>query len=316
MDPLSDLLRAIRLTGGLFLDARFSAPWAVETRVTEDEWMPFLTHPRLVIAYHVLTEGSMRVTADGASPVDVRAGEIVLLPRNSTHVIASAAKLVPMSARDLIRRTPDGGLIRIVAGGGGDETRMVCGFLGSEDADNPLLAALPPILKVDLREVAAREWIEASVRFAANELAGGRMPESDVVLRLSETLFIEAVRQYLATAPDGEIGWLKAARDPQVSRALALIHADIAAERSVEELARAAGLSRSAFVDRFRDLMGHPPMRYVTLWRLQRAKLRLGETDESIAEIAHGIGYGSEEAFSRAFRREFGMPPAQWHERG
>ncbi len=124
------------------------------------------------------------------------------------------------------------------------------------------------------------------------------------------------MRQYLATAPDGEIGWLKAARDPQVSRALALIHADIAAERSVEELARAAGLSRSAFVDRFRDLMGHPPMRYVTLWRLQRAKLRLGETDESIAEIAHGIGYGSEEAFSRAFRREFGMPPAQWRERG
>lgn len=314
MDPLSDVLGSVRLTGGVFLDARFTAPWSVTARISADDCSRFLTKPGQVICYHFVIDGRLLLSIEGGPSVELHAGEIVLLPHNDMHIMSSAAGLKPVPAGELVHFSQDGGLARIRHGGGGEATHLVCGFLASEDSYNPVMAALPQALTLDVRQGMSRDWIEASVRFAASELAEGRLASSSVMSRLSETLLVEAVRQY-ATLTNGNAGWLKGIKDPHVGRALALIHRDIGAYWSAEALAREVGLSRSAFMDRFSALVGIPPIRYLTLWRLETAKLHLRETQKTVAQLAHLVGYDSEEAFSRAFKREFGLPPARWRER-
>ena len=316
MDPLSDVLRSVRLTGGVFLDSRFTAPWCVTAKITAEDYLSFLASASQVIAYHVVFEGGLLLSVEGESPIVVSAGEVVLLPRNDLHTLASAAGLEPVSARDLIQVSPDGGLARIFHGGGGDATRLVCGFLGSEEAANPLIATLPRVLKLDLHQVSSWDWIEASVRFAAGELVAGKLPTSSVLSRLSELLFIEAVRHYSSTHTDHGLGWLRGLRDPHVGRALAIIHRDIRAPWSIEALAKAVAMSRSAFVERFTAFVGVPPIRYLTLYRLQTAKQHLRDSTKTVCQLAHAVGYESEEAFSRAFKREFGLSPVQWRDRG
>ena len=314
VDPLSEVLRSVRLTGGIFLDTRFTAPWCVHTRVCGEDCKPFLAAPTQIIAYHFIIDGTLLFSVEGAPAIQAHGGEIVLLPRNDAHTLASGPGLEPKSARDLIRPAVGGGLARISHGGGGDAVHLVCGFLASDQPYNPLIASLPRILKVDVRQGTSRDWVEASVRFAANELIEGRRASSSVVSRLSELLFVEAVRNYSLTVGEQELGWLKGIADQHVGRALVLIHRNISDPWSVEALAREVGLSRSAFVDRFTTLVGMPPIRYLTVWRLQTAKLNLRETQTTIAQLARSVGYESKEAFSRAFKREFGLSPARWRD--
>jgi AraC-like DNA-binding protein len=314
MDPLSDLLRSVRLTGGVFLDAHFTAPWCVSSKMTAEDCRPFLAAPSQVIAYHVVIEGKLLVSVEGEPATEVAAGQIVLIPRNDVHTLASANGLRPVNARDLIQASAAGGLAGISHGGGGEATHIVCGFLASEDFYNPLIATLPRVLKLDVREGVSRHWIEASVRFAAGELIEGRLASSSVMSRLSELLFVEAVRQYSLILGSEEVGWLRGLKDPYVGRALAVIHRDISAPWSAASLASEVALSRSAFMDRFRNLVGMPPVRYLTVWRLRTAKLKLEESAKTISQLAHSVGYTSEEAFSRAFKREFGLPPGVWRD--
>jgi AraC-like DNA-binding protein len=313
-DPLSDVLRSVRLIGGVFLDARFTAPWCVTARLDAEDVRPFLAAPTQMIAYHLVTAGRLLLYIEGEPATEVGAGEVVLLPRNDGHILASAPGLAPVRTGSLIQPSADGGLARVVHGGGGEATHIMCGFLGSEGGFNPLVATLPRPLTLDVRQGTSHEWIEASVRFAAAELAQGRLATSSVLSRLSELLLVEAVRRYASTLPEGEVGWLRGLRDPHVGRALALIHRDIGAPWSAETLAREVALSRSAFTDRFTALVGMPPIRYLTVWRLQTAKLQLRETARTVGQLAHAVGYESAEAFSRAFKREFGVSPAQWRE--
>ena len=224
MDPLSEVLRSVRLTGGVFLDAHFTAPWCVFTKLDGDDCRLFLATPTQMIAYHFIIDGTFLVTVEGEPTIEVRAGEVVLLPRNDAHTLASASGLTPKSARDLIQPSVDGGLARISHGGGGEAVHLVCGFLASEELYNPLIATLPRILKLDVRQGASRDWVEASVRFAASELTEGRFASSSVMSRLSELLFVEAVRNYSSTLGGQQVGWLKGLADPHVGRALALIH--------------------------------------------------------------------------------------------
>lgn len=313
MDPLSDVLRSFRLTGGVFLDAHFRAPWCVVTRLSAEDLGSFLTAPSLLIAYHFVIDGRLLVSIEGEPTIEVCAGQVVLLPRNDVHTLASGSGLAPVDAHELIQPSPAGGLAQISHGGGGETAHLVCGFLSSEDPCNPLIAALPRMLKLDVAQ-GSRDWVDASVQFAASELTEGRFSSSSVMSRLSELLFVEAVRQYATTRGDQGAGWLKGLEDPRVGRALALIHRSISSPWSAEALAREVSMSRSAFVERFTKLMGMPPIRYLTLWRLQTAKLHLRETQKTIAQLAHAIGYESEQAFGRAFKREFGLPPARWRE--
>lgn len=314
MDPVSDILRTVRLTGGVFLDARFAAPWCVSSVLTAEDFRPPLPDGAHIVAYHVIVDGPVLLSVGEGPSAEVRAGEIVLLPRNDPHVLASAPGLTPVGAQELIRPAPDGGLATI-RHGDGSAAHLVCGFLCSEAVVSPLFASLPPALTLDVREAASRDWIESSVAFAARELAAGRPSTSDLMSRLSELLLVEAIRRYAATLDGRATGWLKGLGDPQVGRALALMHGDIAAPWTVGRLARDVAMSRSAFVERFGGLVGVPPIRYLAQWRIETAKRRLRDAGQSVARIAHAVGYESEEAFSRAFKRETGVSPAAWRDR-
>lgn len=313
-DPLSDVLRSMRLVGGVFLEANFTAPWCVAIQVTREECRRFVSDLVHVIGYHVVLEGSMQVTLEGETPIELRAGEVVLLPRNDLHTLASESGLSSVTASSLIQQSPEGGLMKIRYGGGREETSIVCGFLGTQDGYNPLLATLPRMLRLDISKAASRDWIETSVRFASAELVRGRLASSSVMTRLSEVLLVEAVREYVSTLGARDQGWLKGLSDPNVGRALALIHGNLAAPWSTDTLAKEVALSRSTFMDRFADLVGMSPIRYLTVWRLESAKRLLLESRMSTAQVAHAVGYESEEGFRRAFRREFKTWPAEWRE--
>lgn len=314
-DPLSELLRTVRLTGAVFLDSRFSEPWSVATRLTP-EVLPFMTNAAQIIAYHYVIKGSLYLSVAGEQAIRVRAGEIVLLPRNDPHILSSGMGLKAVSARDLVQPSAEGGLDRIVHGGGGAATNIVCGFLGNDEASNPLIATLPRVLTLDVREVASRDWIEASMRYAANERAAGSAEMVTGLARLSEALLVEAVRRYAAGLGGTETGWLKGLHDPQVGRALSLMHQDIGASWSIDALANRVAMSRSAFVERFTSLVGLPPMRYLTEWRLRTASLLLRESQKSVGQVGYEVGYASEEAFSRAFKRRFDVSPGRWRDMG
>lgn len=312
MDALSDVLRVIRLVGGVFLEAEFTAPWCLDGKLSADFCKPFLVTPRYIIAYHFIAHGAMQLRVAGGETIGVRAGELVLLPHNDIHSFGSDLDVEPIPAHKVVQRPNDGGITRVSLGGGGEATKMLCGFLGAETAFEPLRSALPPVLKLDVSATSSGAWIESSFRFAADELETGRVGSTTVLAKLSELLFVEAVSRYVGSLPEAQRGWLAGLRDPQIGRALALLHARSAHNWTTEALALEVGMSRSVFAERFTSLVGAPPMQYLTLWRMHVAEQRLREGRGSIAQIAVAVGYESEAAFSRAFKRQFGMAPGGW----
>ena len=311
MNPLSDVLRSMRLTGGIFLHGEFTAPWCVASQVGPHDCEPCGTVPRNIIAYHYVAKGGMQLRVPDRADLQLGAGEIVLLPRNDPHVLASASGLPVVNVDDLAVPAPSGGLARIAYGGGGAETEFYCGFLGNDTPGDVLLSTLPPVLHLKVPEPTG-EWIGSTFRFAELALAGGGERSAVVLGRLAELLFEEAVHGHVAALPPEEKGWLAGLRDPWIGRALALMHERPDRHWTAEILAAEVGLSRSAFAARFTGLIGDPPMRYLGKWRMQLAARRLVETREPVARIAFEAGYESEAAFNRAFKRNFGTPPATW----
>ena len=243
----------------------------------------------------------------------IGAGEVVLLPRNDMHLMGSDLSLPPVHGRDIIQPPKDGGLFSIQHGGAGTRTRMICGFLGCASAEgNPVISTLPPLLKLSAEQSGAAEWIRSTFQYAAEEVAAGRPGSETVLAKLSELLFVEAVRRYAETLPDGQTGWLAGLREPHVARALALMHRDINRRWTVDDLGREVGLSRSALAERFIRLIGMPPMHYLASWRMQVATAKLRNTSASLAQVAEIVGYDFEAAFSRAFKKAFGAAPATW----
>ena len=312
MDALSDVLRVIRLSGGVFLEAEFTAPWCVSGKIASSDCKPFLEAPRHVIATHFVAAGCMQLRPDNSDAIEVRAGEIVLLPHNSAHAFGSELTPTPVPVREVIQVPKEGGLGRIVHGGGGGITRLLCGFLGSDTPFSPLLSALPPVLKLNVRSTASGAWIESSFRFAASQIAAGHLGSTIVITKLSELLFVEAVSQFVASLPAERRGWLAGLRDPQIGRALSMLHARPTEAWTAEALALEVGMSRSSFADRFSSVVGQPPMQYLALWRMHMAAQSLREGRRSVAQVGASIGYESEAAFSRAFRRQFGESPGSW----
>jgi AraC-like DNA-binding protein len=315
MDALSDVLRVAHLTGGVFLNAEFCAPWCVAARMAPEYCAPVLGSASHLIPYHYVIEGELhlRIEGEDAETFALGTGGVVLMPRNDLHLMGSDLSLPPVLASDLIQPTRNGGLLSIRHGGDGARTQMICGFLGCDIVEaSPIISNLPPALKLELARGAAADWIQSTFQYAADEVAAGR-PGSDTVLaKLSELLFVEAVRQYAESLPEEQTGWLAGLRDTHVARALALIHHDIARQWTVDELGREVGLSRSALAERFTSLLGMPPMQYVASWRMQLAKQKLRTTGASLAQVADMVGYESEAAFSRAFKKAVGTAPATW----
>lgn len=312
MDALSDALRIMGLTGGVFLEAHFSAPWCLVGNVGEQACRPYMATPSHIIAFHYLVEGRCIAQVEGHASCELQAGDVVLFPRNDVHVMGSQLGLRPISVADVIAPPPSSGLPKITYGGGGDETRFICGFLGGRSLLTPLLASLPVLLKIRLSDIPGGDWISRSFTYAATDLGNGGPGAATVMSKMSELLFVEVLRHFLANAADGETGWLASLRDPVIGKALTLLHSDPKRNWTTDELADQVHLSRSAFADRFSTLVGQPPMRYLTVWRMQLAAQSLQQSQMSIAQIAYECGYESEATFTRAFKREFGAPPAAW----
>ena len=313
MDALSDVLRVVRIKGGVFLHAEFTAPWCVSSEVDARDGATLLGGAGHIVLYHYVVEGRLKAGIPGGEVVDIGPGEVFILPHNHRHLLGSDFDRVPVPTATLVTQSPEGGLWAIGHGGGGERTRIVCGFLGFERvAGNPLIDALPPMMTFDTRSGGATSWIGGSLEFAADEIRMRKAGAETVLAKLSELLFVEALRRHVQSLPEGQIGWLAGLKDPVVSQALALLHRRLSEPWTVDDLGREVGLSRSALADRFTKLIGEPPMRYLARWRLQVAASRLRDSDSPLARIAEQVGYESEAAFNRAFKREFGTPPATW----
>jgi AraC-like DNA-binding protein len=199
------------------------------------------------------------------------------------------------------------------AGGGGDTSRFVCGYMACDPyLSRPILNGLPPVFKVNIRTDRSGHWLENSIMHLLEEAASGRVGSEAMLAKLSEALFVDTLRRYVAGLPDQQIGWLAGARDPIVGKSLGLLHGRIAHPWTIADLADEVGISRSALVERFTRYLAEPPMTYLTRWRLQLAARSLEKTSRGVAEIAAGVGYESEAAFNRAFKREFGLPPGRY----
>lgn len=317
MDALSDALRVLRLTGAVFLDAEFTAPWCILSRSGRP-----VTHPLPlggnVIFFHLLVEGRCKVRlGSGGETLALAAGDILILPRDADHLMGSDLQLAPQLSDELVRPAAANGLARIEHGGGGERTRFACGFLiCDERLSRPLLEALPRMVRVPIGEGPATAWVRGLMQMGAEETASSRPGGDTVLAKLAELLFVEALRRYIESLPEGETGWLAGLRDRFVGRALGLMHERPGHPWTVDALAETVGLSRSALAQRFTDLIGQPPMQYLTRWRLTVAAQRLRTESATLARIAADVGYESEAAFNRAFKRELGATPAAWRRNG
>ena len=316
MDALSETLRVVRLVGAIFIQGRFTAPWCYQSP-RADAAAPMLepTAERIVI-FHLITEGECFVEIGEEAPVRLIAGDAVIFPQGDAHRMTSQPGLPPAvgGARldQVLARRPR----QIAYGGGGATTRLVCGYLACDARlARMLLAGLPRLVRVNVRGSNAGTWLEASVRYALTEARSPRPGGAGVLAKLSEVLFIEVLRLYMNEQGEGRTGWLAGVGDRIVGAALNALHRRPAHGWTLEELASEAATSRSVLAERFQHLVGSSPMQYLTQWRMLLAANLLSASNAPLARIAEDVGYQTDTAFSRAFRREYGTPPAAWRRR-
>jgi AraC-like DNA-binding protein len=314
-DTLSEVLRAVRLKGAVFFDVETSDPWVAEAPAATTIASAVMPDSEHVIEYHVITSGSCWATVLGhqIDPIHLSAGDVVAFPQGDAHIMSSSPGMRGNSDEEFPDSAGQLPLLLNLDGGGPQRTHLICGFLGCDSRPfNPLLEALPPILHVRGASAVRSGWLQDFMRFAVMEASEKRAGGGGILSKLGELMFIELVRNYVESLPDDSRGWLGALRDRHVGRGLNLLHAQPTKSWTLDLLAKEAGLSRSSFAERFTNFVGIPPMQYLQRWRLQMAASRLCEGGASIAVIAAEIGYESEAAFSRAFKKVIGEPPAEW----
>lgn len=313
MDTLSEVLRAIRLTGAVYFAVDASEPWVAEAPSAREVGpfiMPGVEH---VIEYHVVVSGTCWGGVVDEPAIKLSAGDIIVFPQGDTHVMSSAPGMRGEPSLEAIRASAQGRLPLAMSmnGGGSEQARLVCGFLGCDARPfNPLLATLPKVMHLRARD--GDDILRRLVELAVAESSVPR-PGSDCALsRLSELLFVEVVRRYVAQLPPEGVGWFAGLRDENIGRALQKLHERPTHDWSLEELGKESGLSRSVLAERFAALVGIPPMQYLAQWRIQLAASLLRSGKSSLAEIAERVGYGAEAALSRAFKRQVGVAPAHY----
>jgi AraC-like DNA-binding protein len=310
-DLLSDVLSRIRLAGAIFLRGEYSAPWAFDSPDHRDLKGLLAPDAERLVLFHIIRKGHAWVSV-GHERIEVGPGELAILPHADRHLMGSLQETEPVPIAELLPPPPWTDLPVCRFDGGGEMTEVVCGYLKCDELlFNAFLRHLPPLLRVRPPEGAARELIQACIRYALEEGSSAGQGHMTLMARMPELLLIEALRLYSEQAAT-TTGWLAAINDPVVSRVLALLHGEPKRKWAVEELARQAATSRSVLDERFRKLLGQSPMRYVAEWRMQLAADMMKTTPAKLAEVAEAVGYGSEEAFSRAFQRHVGTTPAQW----
>lgn len=321
MDILSDVLRAVRLNGALFFDIRATSPWVGASPGTAEIASTVMPGVKHVISFHAVISGKCWAALDDdeAPPIRMHAGDVVVFPGGAPNVMSSSPGQKGAPNMGIYYRPADDDHLpyQLIHGGGGDEeTRFICGYLGCDTRPfNPLLSALPPIFSVRKPED-HDNWIVDLFSVAIAEGANQRAGSQTILAKLSELMFAEAIRCYVETLPHQADGWLSGLRDRHVGKAIQLIHAQPMEEWSIERLARAVGLSRTAFTERFIHFAGAPPMQYVHQWRMQLASRLLEDPNFSVAQVGNRVGYNSEAAFSRSFKKLLGVSPAAWRKQG
>jgi AraC-like DNA-binding protein len=313
MDAFSEILGGVALKGALFFSAEFSAPWGFSSPPSRD-LAPLLAPGALhLVIYHLVVDGSALVRLEDGSALPLEAGDVIVLPHGDPHRMYSREGVREAETPAMLRKIQARDLTAMRAGGGGEASRFVCGYMGCDPLlCRPILNSLPPAFKVNLRRDRSGNWLENSILHLVEETASGGAGSEAMLAKLSEALFVETLRRHIAELPQQETGWLAGARDPIVGRSLSLLHRKVQHPWTIAELAREVGLSRSTLVERFTRYLSEPPMSYLTRWRLQLAARALAATSRAVAEIAFDVGYESESAFNRAFKREFGSPPARY----
>lgn len=313
MDAFSEILNGVKLKGALFFNAELSAPWSVASPRSDCLAPHLVPGAEHLIIYHFVIEGSAYAQLEGGNLLSLNAGDIVIFPHGDPHRMASSAREQSIEISDilpLIRRRSLG-LMR--TGGGGEVSRFICGYMACEPhLFRPILSGLPRMMKVNIRADGSGRWLENCIRHLVDEAGAGQPGSEAMLAKLSEALFVDTLRRYVAALPAEQTGWLAGTRDPVVGKSLAILHSRVEQPWTIAQLAKEVGLSRSALVERFSRYLSEPPMAYLTRWRLQLAARSLMSTPRSVAQIAAEVGYESEAAFNRAFKRAFGTPPARF----
>lgn len=316
MDVLSEILKVVKLNGALFYNAEFSSPWSVHAASSQGVATYFKAGVEHVIIYHLVTEGRAYIRLDGGQRMTLNAGDLVMIPHGDPHIMENGSATQTLDGSSQLDEVLAQGLKLWRIGGGGEVTRVVCGFMACDPRlSRVFLSGLPPVLKISIRNDASGQWLEKSIRFSVDQTGASHAGREAVLAKLSEVLFVEALRAYITNLPPGQKGWLAGARDAEVSKALALMHQRPADPWTIASLAQEAGISRSVLAERFRHFLGEPPMAYLMRWRLQLGAEMMTSTSHSVAQIASEVGYESEAAFNRAFKREFTLPPARFRNR-
>ena len=315
-DALSDVLRSVRLTGAAFFHVDIEGAWAAETAAVKDYIpvvMPGVEH---LFEYHFIVAGRCWAAVAGEPAIRIEQGDIIVFPQGDAHVMSSSPG---MRGHPDMSQLEDANSTQLPLPffrrerGKGDPVQLICGFLGCDVRPfNPIMAALPKLIKVSERLGQEDSWLGEFMRIATTESKLKRPGGESVLSRMSELMFVEVLRRYISSLPDSQTGWLGGLRDRYVGAALNLLHGDPSHQWTVDELAMKVGLSRSALGERFTQLIGHSPMQYLTSWRIQTAARALANGADNIADVAARAGYGSEAAFSRAFKRVTGIAPAKY----
>ncbi|HEX4346018.1 MAG TPA: AraC family transcriptional regulator [Vicinamibacterales bacterium] len=314
MDAFSEILSGVKWSGAVFFIAEFSAPWGFSAPASGAMAAHVAPDAAHLVIYHLLIDGAAVVEIEDGQSMALEPGDVVIFPHGAPHQMSSGADTRPpfpnygitpkIKARDL---TP------LCAGGGGATSRFVCGYMSCDPhLSRPILGGLPQVFKVNVRADSSGAWLESSILHLVEEAASGRVGSEAMLTKLSEALFVDTLRRYVDGLPAQQHGWFAGARDPVVGRSLALLHGRVAHPWTIADLADEVGISRSALVERFNRYLDEPPMAYLTRWRLQLAAEALKSTSRGVAAIAIDVGYQSEAAFSRAFKREFGSAPGRY----
>ena len=314
---LSDVLRAVRLTGAVYFDFELTSPWVAEAPPSRDIAGIVMPGAQRVIEYHLIARGACWANAVGQEPMRLGEGDLIVFPQGDAHVLSSAPGM--RAAPDIAafaRPSKPLPIFYELGGGGAERARVVCCFLGCDERPyNPLLSALPRVIRfAAAAPTAITGWLGTLMSIAVRESGSTRPGSENVLARLSELMFVETIRQYLETLPSAQTGWLAGLRDPVVGQALAALHGAAGEGWTVERLARLVGVSRSVLAERFMEMVGQPPMQYLALWRMQLASRLLAEGGQ-VATVAGAVGYESEAAFSRAFKKLMGQSPTTWRKR-
>jgi AraC-like DNA-binding protein len=316
LDVLSDVLRAVRLTAVVYFDFDLMSPWVAEAPPSREIAGTVLPGSERVIEYHLLMKGSAWAHAIGDEPIRLREGDLLVFPQGDAHVVSSGAGMRSAPDLSMYTRVSSLPMVHELGIGSGERTRLICGFFGCDERPyNPLLTALPTVIHLAAAEgEASAQPLGAMLEMALRKERRGQPGTDNVLSRLSELMFVEALRRYLVELPSTRRGWLAGLRDPLVGRALEAMHGAPRDPWTIESLGRTIGVSRSVLAARFTEMVGHPPMHYLTLWRMQLAS-RMLRDGQQVIDVAEAVGYESEAAFSRTFKKLMGTPPVMWRRR-